>query len=80
VAPGLASLDESRADTLDAATNATDPAERARLVAEANAAMQRYQAYLGSEIVTMLDDNPFVPLTIRATIGATLSALSRAVH
>lgn len=81
VAPVLAALDESLADKLDEATNATDAAVRAGLVAEAKAIMQRYQSYLGSEsLIKDLDDNPFVPLTIQQTISATLSALEKAVH
>jgi hypothetical protein len=81
VAPVLATLDESLADTLDAATNATDPAARAKLVAEAQAIMQKYAQYLTSEpLIKDLDENPFVPLSIRATVGGTISALSKAVH
>jgi len=80
VAPVLAALDESLADTLDAATNATDPAARAKLVAEAKAIMQKYAQYLTSEpLIKDLDENPFVPLSIRATVGGTISALSKAI-
>ena len=81
VAPVLTSLDESLADTLDEVANATDPTQRARLVAEAKAIMQRYQGYLSSEsLIADLDNNPFVPLSIQQTISATLSALDKAVH
>jgi hypothetical protein len=81
VAPVLATLDESLADTLDDATNATDPAKRAKLVADAKAIMQKYAQYLTSEpLIKDLDENPFVPLSIRATVGGTISALSKAIH
>lgn len=81
VAPVLEALDESLADKLDEATNATDATVRAGLVAEAKEIMQRYQTYLSSEpLIGDLDDNPFVPLAIRQTISATLGALEKAVH
>lgn len=81
VAPVLVALDESLADKLDAATNATDSTVRAGLVAEAKAIMQRYQSYLSSEpLIKDLDDNPFVPLAIQQTVSATLAALEKAVH
>ncbi|HEX5328069.1 MAG TPA: hypothetical protein VFW75_15490, partial [Acetobacteraceae bacterium] len=81
VAPVLSALDESLADKLDEATNATDPQQRAALVAEAKGIMQGYEAYLSSEkIIADLDSNPFVPLAIQKTVSATLSALEKAVH
>jgi len=81
VAPVLATLDESLADTLDAATNATDPAQRTKLVADAKAIMAKYAQYLTSEpLIKDLDENPFVPLSIRATVGGTISTLSKAIH
>ncbi len=80
VSPILSTLDESLADKLDAAINATDPAQRTELVSEAKAIMQRYKAYLDSEkIIADLDTNPFTPLTIQQTLSATLTALSKAV-
>lgn len=81
VAPILAGLDERLADKLDEATNATDPAQRAKLVAEAQAIMKDYETFLASEsIIADLDANPFVPLSIQQTITATLSTLAKAVH
>jgi hypothetical protein len=81
VAPVLATLDESLADTLDDATNATDPAKRAELVKAAKDIMQRYAQYLTSEpLIKDLDENPFLPLSIRATVGGTISTLSKAIH
>ncbi len=81
VTPVLESLDESLADKLDEATNASDPAARAKLVAEAHAIMQRYQAFLANEpVIAALDANPFMPLAIRSTFTATLTTLSQAVR
>ena len=81
MAPLLERLDESLADRLDEAANATDPAERARLVAAARASIAQYQAVLASEpLIADLDDNPFVPLSIQKTLTATLTALAAAVR
>ncbi len=81
VAPVLATLDDSLADTLDDASNATDPAKRAELVKEAKAIMQKYAQYLTSEpLIKELDENPFMPLSIRATVGGTISTLSKAIR
>jgi hypothetical protein len=80
VAPVLERLDESLADKLDEATNATDPAARAKLVAEAKSKLSFYAKYLAAEpLLKDLDENPFMPLTIRATIGGTIQQLSRIV-
>ena len=81
VAPVLATLDESLADTLDAATNETNPTKRADLVKEAKDIMQENAQYLTSEpLIKDLDENPFLPLSIRATVGGTISTLSKAIH
>jgi hypothetical protein len=80
VAPVLAQLDETLADDLDKAASATDAAARAKLVATAKATMGKYAKYLASEpLLKDLDENPFLPLTIRATIGGTIQQLSRIV-
>ena len=81
VAPVLEALDESLADKLDEATNATNPATRAKLVEEAKAIIQRYQAYLvGEPVIIALDTNPIAPLAIQTTLTTTLTALAKAVH
>lgn len=81
VQPVLQTLDESLADKLDEAMNATDPAKRAQLVAEAKAIMQRYDQYLaGESLIADLDGNPFVPLAIRQTLTGTLAVLEKTVH
>ena len=80
VAPLLESLDESLADKLDDATNATDPTQRAKLVAEAREIMVRYEEALKNPVIADLDGNPFVPLTIQKTLSATLTGLSAAIR
>lgn len=81
VAPVLEALDESLADKLDEATNATDPAKRSKLVEEARAIIQRYESYIAGEpVIAALDTNPVVPLAIRQTLTTTLTALAQAVH
>jgi hypothetical protein len=76
VAGVIEGLDESLADTLEAARNASDPEQRQQLVADSQGIVARYQAFLASEkIIDDLDANPFVPLSIRASMTATLAAL-----
>jgi hypothetical protein len=80
VAPVLQGLDESLADKLDEAANAADPAQHQKLLGEAKAIIKRYTDFLAAEpLIADLDDNPFVPLSINATMSATLTALSKAV-
>jgi hypothetical protein len=72
----LENFDESLADKLDEALNATDEAEHARLHGEARGIIQRYRRFLDSDpLVRDIDGNPFVPLTVHATIDKTLSVL-----
>jgi hypothetical protein len=81
VAPVLDALDEELADKLDAATNATDPQVRGKLVDEAKAKISAYQTTVaGSEILAQLDTNPFVPLAIQKTLATTLSTIAAAVR
>ena len=80
VAPLLTTFDASLADKLGEATKATDPALRTQLVGEARAIMTRYTAALANPVITDLDSNPFVPLSIQQTLSATLSGLSAAIR
>lgn len=80
VAPVLQTLDDSLADKLDEAANAADPAQHQKLVEEAKGIIKGYSDFLASEpLIADLDDNPFVPLSIKATMTATLAALSKTV-
>jgi len=80
VAPVLEALDESLADKLDEAINAVDPAKHKALVDEAKGIIQRYTAYVASEqLIADLDENPIVPVAIRATLSATLSTLAKTI-
>lgn len=73
----LAMFDESLNDTLDSALNATDPAAKQGFHDEARAIIARYQGFLASDpIVKELDANPFVPITVQATLTSTLSTLA----
>ena len=81
VQPILSAFDEDLADKLDEATNAEDAAARAQLVADAKALIGKYQKFLdGEKLIGDLDDNPFVKLSIRTTMGTTLTALAAAIH
>lgn len=81
VGPVLQSLDERLADALDDATNATDETKRAELVTHAKSLIAEYTAFLNSDPrITELDNNPFVPLSIRTTVGGTLSTLAKSVY
>lgn len=80
VGPVLSALDDRLADALDAAANAADAAERTKLVADAKTLIVEYTAFLNSDPrIAELDDNPFLPLAIRSTVGGTLSTLSKAI-
>ncbi len=81
VEPVLEQLDESLAHKLDEVNGAADAAQRAKLMAEAKAILERYEAFAaGSQIIAKLDDNPFFPLTISKTLAATLGTLSNAIR
>jgi hypothetical protein len=76
VEPVLESLDETLAEKLDELTKTPDPVQRARLVQEARQIIQRYQSFLSNEpLISKLDSNPFVPVTIESTLTQTLSSL-----
>lgn len=79
VAGVLAALDNSLADKLNEVAT-SGASERAQLAAEAKQIMARYAKFLAGEpLLKDLDENPFAPLTIRATVGNTIAALSKAV-
>jgi hypothetical protein len=80
VGPVLNRLDESLADKLDDAANAADPAQRQKLIGEARTIIDGYTSYVNGEpLLDDLDNNPFVPVAIKATLTATLSALSKTI-
>lgn len=77
----LENLDEHLAHTLEAVDQATDQGQRAKLVQQAHALVQRYQSHIASDpVVAMLDRNPFVPISIQKTMTTTLSALAKAIR
>jgi hypothetical protein len=80
VGPMLSALDDRLANALDAAANATNAVERTKLVADAKTLIAQYTAFLNSDPrIAELDDNPFLPLAIRSTVGGTLSTLAKAI-
>jgi hypothetical protein len=73
----LALFDESLSDKLDGALNSADEAEKQRWHAEARTVIEKYQGYLADDpLVQALDDNPFLPVAVRATLDKTLSTLA----
>jgi hypothetical protein len=81
VSPMLGALDERLADKLDEATNAVEPASRAKLVDEARAIMREYEGYLAdAPVISALDSNPIAPLAIRQTLSTTLATLGKVVN
>lgn len=74
----LAAFDESLVDKLDEALNAEDPELHARLLDEAQEIIKRYRDFLATDpLVQDIDDNPFVPVAVQATIDRTLSVLEQ---
>lgn len=70
-------FDEQLIDKLDEALNA-QPEQRQRLHGQAAALIQRYQAEVdGHPLLRSLDDNPFLPVTVQATLNRTLGYLSQ---
>ncbi len=80
VEPVLTTFDESLSDMLAAAADATEDAERQRLLKQAQGTVARYQKFVeGNKVLSHLDENPFVPVAMVKTLTATLAALSAAV-
>jgi hypothetical protein len=73
----LKNLDESLADKLDEGLNAADEATRAAVNKQASAIIERYTTFLYTNpLVTRLDDNPFVPLSVQKDLATTLGSLA----
>lgn len=74
----LVTLDESLADTLDAALNATVDDKRHALHRQAQQQIEQFLAYVEQDpLLANIDSNPFVPVTVRATLHTTLRALAQ---
>jgi hypothetical protein len=69
-------FDEQIAQTLNAAAGSQDAEATRALHGQARDAIARYQAHLDDPLVRELDDNPFVPVAVRATLSTTLGALA----
>ena len=80
VEPMMETLDHSLAEKLDEIASAP-AADHPKLVGEARQIISRYESYLAGEpLISQLDSNPFVPLSIQKTLTATLAALGKAVN
>jgi hypothetical protein len=79
-APVLRTLDASLATKLEAASKAAKPEERQKLVDEAHSIIEGYKKYAADPLLADLDNNPFVPLSLQASLTATLSELAGAIH
>lgn len=79
VAPVLASFDDKLLVVLDRMEGA-DAQGRTALMGEARGLLKTYLSYAMSEkLIDDLDNNPFVPLSIRSTVTSTLSKLAKAL-
>ena len=73
----LAMFDESLIENLDKALNSTEAADKAKWHDEARAVITRYQNYLATDpLVQELDNNPFVPIAVQASLSKTLATLA----
>jgi hypothetical protein len=71
-------LDERLGDALDAALNAPTPDERRALHDAARGILDEYREYVADEpIFADIDDNGFLPITVRATLDASLKAIDQ---
>ncbi len=78
---GPDTLDEKLSHKLDELNNATDDAQRSKLVQEAQRILHDYENHVASDqTIAALDSNPFVPMSIQKTMNATLAALSKAIR
>ena len=78
VAPVLATFDDSLMDVLDRIEEEADPSQHPVLIAQARAILKSYLTYaMGEKLLLDLDNNPFVPLTIRSSVTTTLSNLAK---
>ncbi len=80
VEPVLGTLDDSLVHILDDVGTAKDAAAQKQLLQSALATVRTYENYLaGEKLIRQLDENPFMPLQIEATLTRTLEALGRTI-
>lgn len=81
VDPVLSTLDDSLAGILSEAENAADRAELDRLLDQARTTIGLYQQFVADNAtIRKLDANPFMPVAIGKTLGASLRVLSASMH
>jgi hypothetical protein len=78
-APVLRTLDASFATKLEEAGKAPDAAQRQILVQDAKTILKGYETFVQTGLLGDLDDNPFVPLSLRASLTGTISQLAAAL-
>jgi hypothetical protein len=78
-APVLRTLDSSFATKLEAAGKAADAAQRQTMVQDAKNILKGYESFVQTGLLADLDDNPFVPLSLRASLTGTISQLTAAL-
>ncbi len=79
-APVLRTLDLGLADKLAEVSKTADKAKRSQLIDQAHDMIDGYRAYASAPLLGDLDANPFVPLSVQATVTATLDTLAKALH
>lgn len=81
VDPILNTLDTSLAGILEDAEQATTAEATDRLLGAARARIEAYKQFVSAnEAIKGLDSNPFMPMTVGKTLGASLSALEAALR
>ena len=70
-------FDTALLDKLDAALNAKDPKKRSALNTQAGGMIRQLLAYMASEpLLSSIDDNPFLPVTVNKDLTAALKSLA----
>lgn len=73
----LDNLDEKLIDKLDEALNATNNEARSAFYIEAKQIITEYQKFVASDpLMSVIDNNPFLPASIRQDVDATLKSLA----
>ena len=79
--PLLQTVDGRLARLLEAAAGQDDDQQRQELLEHARKAAKQLGAFAQtSPVVAHLDNNPFIPLVIGKTLGASLAALSAVIR
>lgn len=80
IAPILQNLDTSLATSLESASKEADAGKRQILIDEAKTSLNRFSGFVQQPLLGEFDDNPFLPLSLRASVTKTLSELAVALR